>query len=95
MLVGEPGRMSDLSSPPPCQSPVPELTQEARLGGSQWTQGVGELARHQVEQKGQSEFYRSHHREQMGIPAKSLQLSNNGFFRSLADKRWLVQWSIL
>ena len=28
-----------------------------------------------------------------GVPAKSQKLSNPGFARSLADKRWLSQWS--
>ena len=47
------------------------------------------------EHRGQSQSYKDPHREQTGIPAKSPQLSNTGFFsRSLADKRRLGQWSI-
>ena len=50
--------MSDPFSclPPPhfLQSPVPELTQGVRAGEGryQWTQGVGELERYLVEQRG-------------------------------------------
>ena len=65
------------------------------LEGEGWAnQGVGEHGE-SPERAGEArQFYKSHHREQTGIPAKSLQLSNTGFFRSLADKRRLGQWSI-
>ena len=81
--------------PPPFPTIPPPRADPDGRGGDQWTQGVGELESHLVEQGGQSKFYKSYHREQTGIPAKSLQLSNTGFFfRSLADKRRLGQWSI-
>ena len=70
---------------------APSTHKLTHLEGERWAnQGVGERGESPEGAGGSKQFYR----EQTGISAKSLQLSNTGFFRSLADKRQLGQWLI-